>query len=103
MTDQPEKEKEILEALKDVEDPELGFSILEAGLIDEVKVEGDKVSITYHLTAPFCPPPFALYIGKQIKEKAQMVEGINKVEVTLQGHIMEDEINKMLREEKPSP
>lgn len=92
------KEEEILQALKDVADPELGFSIVEAGLIDEVKVEGEKVSITYHLTAPFCPPPFALYIGKQIKERAQTVEGIKDVEVTLRGHIMEDEINKMLRE-----
>lgn len=93
-----EKERKVLEAIKDVEDPEMGFSIVEAGLIDEVKVEGEKVSITYHLTAPFCPPPFALYIGKQLKERAQGVEGIKEVEVTLRGHIMEDEINKMLKE-----
>lgn len=98
MKDSTEKEREVLEAIKDVKDPELGFPIVEAGLIDEVKVEGGKVSITYHLTAPFCPPPFALYIGKQLKEKAQAVEGINEVEVTLRGHIMEDEINKMLKE-----
>ena len=100
MANQSEKEKEILSALKDVADPELGFSILEAGLIDEVKVEGNKAFITYHLTAPFCPPPFALFIGKQIKEKALSVEGINEVEVTLQGHIMEEEINRMLKEEE---
>lgn len=93
-----EKEREVLDALKDVADPELGFSVLEAGLIDEVKVEGEKVSITYHLTAPFCPPPFALYIGRQLKEKAQTVEGIKEVQVTLKGHIMEDEINKILKE-----
>ncbi|MBC7327242.1 DUF59 domain-containing protein [bacterium] len=94
-----EKEKQIFEALKDVADPELGFPIVEAGLIDEVKVEGEKATITYHLTAPFCPPPFALYIGKQIKEKALSVEGIKEVEVTLRGHIMEDDINKMLKEQ----
>jgi len=98
MANSSEKEREVLESLRDVADPELGFPIVEAGLIDEVKVEGDKVSITYHLTAPFCPPPFALHIGKQIKERAQAIEGIKEVEVILKGHIMEDEINKMLKE-----
>ncbi len=93
-----EKEREVLEALKDVMDPELGFSIVEAGLVEEVKVEGEKVTITYHLTAPFCPPPLALYIGRQLKEKAQSVEGIEEVEVIVKGHIMEDDINRMLKE-----
>lgn len=91
------KEKEVLERLKEVKDPEFGFSIVERGLVDEVKVEGDMVRIKYHLTVPFCPDIFALYIGKEIKKKAAQVSGINKVEVILQNHISAELINKLLK------
>jgi len=92
------KEKEIYERLKVVQDPEFGFSIVERGLVDEVKVEGKKAKILFHLTVPFCPPPFALYIGKEIKKRAGEVPGIEQVEVRVQNHINEDQINKALKE-----
>jgi len=92
-----QKEKDILEKLKDVRDPEMGFSIVEANLVDYVKVEGDKAKIVYHLTMPYCPPPFALYIGGEIKKKAKEVTGINEVEVTVKDHVNADEINKRLK------
>jgi len=92
------KEKEIFERLKGVKDPEFGFSIVEANMVDEVKVEGNKAKILFHLTVPFCPPPFALYIGKEIKKRAGEVPGIKEVEVRVQKHMSEDEINKALQE-----
>jgi len=92
------KEKEIHEALRQVKDPEFGFSIVEANLIDEIKVEGEKARILFHLTMPFCPPPFALQIGKEIKKRASEVSVIKEVEVRVQNHVMADEINKNLRE-----
>jgi len=96
-SDLSQKEKEILEKLKDVHDPEMGFSIVEADLVDDVKVEGDKAKIIYHLTMPYCPPPFALYIGREIRKKAREVDGINEVEVTVKDHVNADEINKSLK------
>ncbi len=90
------KEKEIYEKLKEVKDPEFGFSIVEAKMIDEVKVEGKKAKILFHLTVPFCPPPFALHIGKEIKKRAGEVSGIEKVEVKVQKHVQADEINEAL-------
>ena len=91
------KEKEIYERLKEVQDPEFGFSIVERGLVDEVKVEGKKAKILFHLTVPFCPPPFALHIGKEIKKRAGEVSGIEQVEVRVQNHVSEDQINKALK------
>jgi len=90
------KEKEIYERLREVKDPEFGFSIVERDLVDEVKVEGKKAKILFHLTVPFCPPPFALHIGREIKKRASEVSGIEKVEVRVQEHIQADEINKAL-------
>ena len=92
------KEREIYEKLKEVKDPEFGFSIVEANLVDEISVKGDGAKILFHLTMPFCPLPFALQIGREIKEKASRVSGINEVEVRVQKHVKADEINRTLRE-----
>jgi metal-sulfur cluster biosynthetic enzyme len=91
-----EREKEIREKLRDVVDPEIGASIMDMNLVDEVRIEGNKAYITYHLTAPFCPPVFALHIGRNIKKVAKGVEGIDEVDVKLKDHVQADDINKML-------
>ncbi len=92
-----DKPQEIWERLKEVRDPEFGKSIMERGLVDEVIVEGEKARVRYHLTVPFCPKPFALYIGREIREKALQVEGIDEVEVIVQEHQKADEINEELK------
>ena len=45
----------ILEALKEVEDPELGISIVDLGLVYGVEVEDKKVRVRMTLTSPGCP------------------------------------------------
>jgi len=90
------KEKEVFERLKEVVDPEFGFSIVDRGLVDEVKIEENIVHVVYHLTVPFCPPIFAVHIGREIRKKAKEVDGIEKVK----DHIQEDAINKTLEKEK---
>jgi metal-sulfur cluster biosynthetic enzyme len=93
-------EEEILEKLKEVKDPEFGHSIIERKLIDEVKIEGDTARILFHLTVPFCPDVFALYIGREIKKKAKEVEGIKNVEITLQNHVKAAQLNEILSKEE---
>jgi ATP-binding protein involved in chromosome partitioning len=92
-----DKNQEVWERLKQVRDPEFGKSIMERELVDEVVVDGEKAQVRYHLTVPFCPMPFALHIGREIREKALQVEGINEVEVIVQEHNQVDEINEQLR------
>jgi Mrp family chromosome partitioning ATPase len=45
----------ILEALREVKDPELGISIVELGLVKKVEVEGRTVRIHVDLTIEGCP------------------------------------------------
>ncbi|MGQ9469971.1 MAG: metal-sulfur cluster assembly factor [Nitrososphaerales archaeon] len=93
-------EEEIMKELSNVIDPEIGLSIIDMGLVDEVKIEGDKVSVSFHLTVPFCPPVFAMMIAKDIKGRLSRMAGIKNSEVKLVGHVMADQINEIIN--KPS-
>ena len=50
----PTKE-EVIEALREVEDPELGMDIVELGLVYDVEIEGPKVKVIHTLTSMGCP------------------------------------------------
>ena len=43
------------DALRDVRDPELGYSVIELGLIRNVTFQENHFLITMILTTPFCP------------------------------------------------
>ncbi|MFQ6134730.1 MAG: Mrp/NBP35 family ATP-binding protein [Nitrososphaerales archaeon] len=45
----------VIEALKPVIDPELGMSIVDLGMVKDVKVGGDDVYVKVALTVPGCP------------------------------------------------
>ncbi|HPW54246.1 MAG: metal-sulfur cluster assembly factor [Thermoanaerobaculaceae bacterium] len=50
-------EEQVREALRVVEDPEIGFSIVDLGLVRDVHIgsDGARVRVLMTLTSPFCP------------------------------------------------
>jgi len=56
-----------VEALRQVEDPELGMDIVELGLLYDVEVEGPKVKVIHSLTSMGCP------VGPMIQEEMHAV------------------------------
>jgi metal-sulfur cluster biosynthetic enzyme len=51
----PEQAKVIREALRQVNDPELGLNVIELGLVRQVRNQEDGLHVTMILTTPFCP------------------------------------------------
>ena len=47
--------EEVFEALRSVEDPELGMDVVELGLVYDVEVGGPKVKVIHSLTSMACP------------------------------------------------
>jgi metal-sulfur cluster biosynthetic enzyme len=72
---------EVLEVMRQVEDPELGMDIVDLGLLYEVEVEGSKVKVTYSLTSMGCPA--GPLIAGDIERAAREVVGVEDVELEL--------------------
>jgi ATP-binding protein involved in chromosome partitioning len=83
-------------AMSKIIDPELGRSITELKLIDKMTVTGESVDVEFHLTAPFCPPVFALKIASDIKAGLLSVPGVKDAKVTLRGHYLAEAVNKQV-------
>ena len=48
-------ESEIVEALKNVQEPDLGSDIVTLNMVKDIEIQGDVVSFTVVLTTPACP------------------------------------------------
>lgn len=79
-----------------VPDPEVRRSIADLGLLDEVDVDGGRVTVHFHLTSPLCPANFAARIGKEIRRRVAAVPGVTSVEVVLQDHFAQDELHRLI-------
>src|SRR5262245_2909515 len=72
---------EVVEALRQVEDPELGMDIVELGLFYDAVIDGPNVKVTYSLTSMACPvgPMIAEEIDRVVRE----VPGVEDVQAEL--------------------
>lgn len=80
--------------LKGVLDPHTGLSVWDMGLIHDMKFDGGVVSLTFIPTSPFCP--LGIQLAIMIKQALAKLDGITKVNVTIEGHMNAKEINEML-------
>lgn len=74
--------KKLFDVLKNVPDPELGISIVDLGLIYDIKAnKNGDVNVTMTLTSVGCPL-FEL-IENPIKEELQKIKGVKGVNIEL--------------------
>jgi metal-sulfur cluster biosynthetic enzyme len=72
---------EVIEALRQVEDPELGMDIVDLGLLYDVEVEGPRVKVTHSLTSMGCP--VGPLIQEDINRVTRELPGVEDVDVEL--------------------
>jgi metal-sulfur cluster biosynthetic enzyme len=70
-------EDDVMEALANVIDPELGLDFVELGLIYGLEIDGGSVNVTFTLTTPACP--IGPQVSEQIKEFVGELEGVDGV------------------------
>jgi metal-sulfur cluster biosynthetic enzyme len=71
-------EKKILEALKEIRDPEIPIDIVNLGLIYGIKVKDEVAYIDMTLTVPGCPAKqfFAEHIKQKVLEKFPQLKDV---------------------------
>lgn len=78
--DRPEIEaqkQQIMEALREVYDPELGMNVVELGLIRKIELKPTQCKIEMILTTPFCP--YAPAMLREVGDTAEIASGLPTV------------------------
>jgi metal-sulfur cluster biosynthetic enzyme len=71
-------ENDVMDALSNVIDPELGLDFVELGLIYGVEIDGGHVRVTFTLTTPGCP--IGPQVTEQIEEFVGELDGVKSIE-----------------------
>ncbi|HET7371189.1 MAG TPA: metal-sulfur cluster assembly factor [Gammaproteobacteria bacterium] len=73
--------EQVTDALHDVIDPELGYNIVDLGLVYDVEVVNDALKVTMTMTTPGCPAQD--YIMNGVQERALMIPGVEAIDIDL--------------------
>ena len=79
MNTQPVSALSVMNALRQVVDPELGCNIVDLGLIYSVEIRDDQVRVTMTLTTPGCPMHDSISEGVRLALLG--MDGVNDAEV----------------------
>jgi metal-sulfur cluster biosynthetic enzyme len=75
------EEDQVRLALRRVKDPEINLNIVDLGLVYDIAVEGDNVSVDMSLTSPGCPA--GAQIMHDAEEQLKALPGVGAVAVNL--------------------
>lgn len=73
--------QDLADALRSVIDPELGYNIVDIGLIYDVEIEEGRARILLTTTTPGCPATD--YIRQAVEHCAAAVPGVARVDVVM--------------------
>ena len=73
--------EDVLAALSQVNDPELGINLVDLGLVYGVEIKEDKVQIDLTLTTPGCP--MHSYIARQAWDAVNNLPGVTDTKVQI--------------------
>lgn len=78
-------QEKVLNAIKQVKDPDLGRDIVSLGMVKEVTLEGGRVSVRVELTTPACP--LKGQIEADVRRVVQNLEGVKDVSVQMTANV----------------
>ncbi len=91
-------ENTVIEELKKVIDPHTDQDVYEMGLVKDLKVEGNVVSLKFVPSSPYCP--LGVQLATSIRDQVKGIEGVEKVDITVDGYVQKDDLNRMLKSEE---
>ncbi|MGH9152289.1 MAG: Mrp/NBP35 family ATP-binding protein [Acidimicrobiales bacterium] len=95
----PVTEAEVRDALRPVQDPELHRSIVELGMVKDLRIEGSRVGVLVALTVPGCP--LRAEITTRVTDAVRALDGVDEVSVDMT--VMSDEERAAVRRQMGAP
>ena len=90
-----DEKQRILNALREIKDPELGYDIVSLGMIEEIKIENGKVHMRLLPTTPMCP--YLPYLIEAIAVKIKKLGYDVEVEIDLENQWSPERIDPEVR------
>lgn len=84
---------EVYGQLAKVYDPELDQPLTELGFIGGVSIDGHTVTVHFRLPTFWCAANFAFMMAADIRERVSELPWVERVDVQLQDHSFDNEIN----------
>ena len=94
-------EREVLEALRGVLDPELDASVVELGFVAGVAVHGPEVRVELRLPTFWCAPNFSWLMAEDARQAVLGLPGVERAEVALPDHHVGEEISAAVSAGRP--
>jgi metal-sulfur cluster biosynthetic enzyme len=88
-------EDQVVEALREIVDPHSNVNVYDMGLISDIKIEKDRVRLTFRPTSEFCP--LGVHLSMNIKRRLLGLKGVKKADVKIVGHVQAEGINDALK------
>lgn len=88
----------VWERLARVHDPELDRSIVELEYVDEVRIDGPRVTVRFVLPTAWCSPAFAWMMATGIRDEAGSLPDVEDVHVELIDHMHDEQIKRGVNE-----
>lgn len=89
---------DVLNALKNVVDPEIGENIVDLGMVKDIRIDGKKVEVDVNLTVAGCPLHSA--IKEDIVGAVKAIGGVEEVQVSF-GVMSQEEREELARKLHP--
>ena len=98
--DMADARDEVDQQLAKVYDPELDQPLTELGFIGGIDIAGEKVTVRFRLPTYWCAANFAYMMSSDIRERVSELPWVKRVDVLLQDHFHDDEINEGIKNGK---
>ena len=91
-------EREVIERLRKVIDPETGVDVMRMRLIEDLEVseESGRVRYKFRPSSPLCP--LAVHLALEIRRQVAQVPEVTHQEVEVVGYVGADDLNALLQE-----
>lgn len=86
-------EQQVVDKLREVMDPHTGSNVYDMGMVKELAVAPDRISLRFELTSNFCP--IGMQLGLALKRKLRELP-VEDIEVKIDNYLRASELEQML-------